>query len=154
MVYFVLYERLCYKDSSVSKHFVLIFIECFFSHNNKYVHLTASLTWSYHWRNNWGYCHTQCRCFWAGRWHSKQQQQKDRNWKKDGIATWWKQEKREGEREIIDCTWEEIWTDTLQKMIHRWKKKKPHQKMLTIFSHQGNANIDQNELLLCIHRMA
>jgi len=116
----------------MSKLFVHVFIECFFSPSSKYFHLVAPLTCSYCCGNNWDYSDVQQRHFWVGGCHSKHTHTPQE--KKEVRARWnsnlVKENRREGgrEKEIIDCSWEEILTDTSprKKMDGKEKKKKTH----------------------------
>lgn len=142
----------------MSKLFVHIFIECFFSPSSKYFHLVAPLTCSYCCKNNWAYSDLQQRHVWVGGCHSKHTHTHQE--KKELRARWSsnlvKKNRREGgrEKDIIDCSWEEIWTGiSPRKKMDGKEKKKKTIKRLSPFQSSGNANRDHSELLPYIHRM-
>ena len=143
----------------MSKLFVHIFIECFFSPSSKYFHLVAPLTCSYCCKNNWAYSDLQQRHVWVGGCHSKHTHtppKKKRNWGQDGIATWWKRiEGKEEERKTLLIVpgkkSEQVFHQGI-KWMARGKKKKTI-KRLSPFQSSGNANRDHSELLPYIHRM-
>ena len=142
----------------MSKLFVHIFIDCFFSPSSKYFHLVAPLTCSYCCKNNWAYSDLQQRHVWVGGCHSKHTHtppKKKRNWGQDGIATWWKRiEGKEGERKTLLI----VPGKKSEQVFHQGRKwmargKKKTIKRLSPFQSSGNANRDHSELLPYIHRM-